>query len=258
MRVITLPVSEIERPVDAVNVTPVEPDVLLLMIEVVPVPAPTVRAPSFVMLPSTSVPVIVKFGYVPVTLLIPAPVSDTVTSGRVLVIVMFDVVPVSEMPVPAVCVTSVPVDELSVTGDDAPEKVRSVVAVAVAGAHVVPFHCITWLSVAPPWLICDKFNVPPNVESRIFPGTTSTVEPEPITAPVPPVTATFVLPAVKFPVVMSSVPPVNVSGLPIVTASIHPVSPNSNPLRSVVACNSSKIPSGSHCADAVNGRRNKR
>jgi len=186
----------------------------------------------------------------------PAPVSETVTSGRVLVIVMFDEVPVSEMPVPAVCVTSVPVDELSVTGDDAPEKVRSVVAVAVAGAHVVPFHCITWLSVAPPWLICDKFNVPPNVESRIFPGTTSTVEPEPITAPVPPVTATFVLPAVKFPVVMSSVPPVNVSGLPIVTASIQPVSPKSNPLRSVVACNSSKIPSGSHCADAKNGKNN--
>ena len=120
MRVITLPVSEIERPVDAVNVTPVEPEVLLLMIEVVEVPAPTVRAPSFVTLPSTSVPVMVKFGYVPVTLLIPAPVSDTVTSGSVLVIVIFDVLPAREMPVPAVCVTSAPVELLRVRGEEVP------------------------------------------------------------------------------------------------------------------------------------------
>ena len=73
MRVITLPVSEIERPVDAVNVTPVEPDVLLLMIEVVPVPAPTVSEPSLLTLPSTSVPVIVIVEPAVPTVLMPPP-----------------------------------------------------------------------------------------------------------------------------------------------------------------------------------------
>ena len=73
VRVITLPVSEIERPVDAVNVTPVEPDVLLLMIEVVPVPAPTVSEPSLLTLPSTSVPVIVIVEPAVPTVLMPPP-----------------------------------------------------------------------------------------------------------------------------------------------------------------------------------------
>lgn len=58
----TFPVSEIERPVDALSVTPVEPEVLELMIDVVEVPAPTVSDPSLLTFPSTSVPVIVKFG----------------------------------------------------------------------------------------------------------------------------------------------------------------------------------------------------
>ena len=59
---ITLPVSLIVKPVPAVIVTPVLPDVLLLMIEVVPLPAPTVREPSLLILPSTSVDVTVKLG----------------------------------------------------------------------------------------------------------------------------------------------------------------------------------------------------
>ena len=58
----TLPDSDMERPVDALSVTPVEPEVLELMIDVVPLPAPTVKEPSLLILPSTSVPVIVKFG----------------------------------------------------------------------------------------------------------------------------------------------------------------------------------------------------
>ena len=59
---------------------------------------------------------------------IPAPVSETVTSGNVLVIVMFDVLPEREIPVPAVCVTSVPVELFRVSGEDVPVYVRFVPA----------------------------------------------------------------------------------------------------------------------------------
>ena len=64
--VITFPASLIERPVEAVNVTSVDPVVFELITEVVPVPAVTVRDPSFVfnrspvfviMVPVTSIPV---------------------------------------------------------------------------------------------------------------------------------------------------------------------------------------------------------
>ena len=48
VRVIVSPVSEMERPVPAVIVTFVEPDVLDCITDVVPVPARTVRLPSFV------------------------------------------------------------------------------------------------------------------------------------------------------------------------------------------------------------------
>lgn len=60
--VMTLPVSLIPSPVPAVSVTAVEPDVLDWISDVVPVPAPTVRLPSLVTNPSTSVEVMVKLG----------------------------------------------------------------------------------------------------------------------------------------------------------------------------------------------------
>ena len=60
VNVITLPLSEIVKIPAAVNVTPVCPEVFELIIEVVPVPAATVKLPSFDTLPSTSVAVIVS------------------------------------------------------------------------------------------------------------------------------------------------------------------------------------------------------
>ena len=65
-------------------------------------------------------PVIVKFGYVPEMPTIPAPVKLTVTSGSVFVMVIFDVLPAREIPVPAVCVTSEPVELLRVNGEEVP------------------------------------------------------------------------------------------------------------------------------------------
>ena len=58
VRVMTLPLSEIDKAPAAVSVTPVLPDVFELIIEVVPVPAATVKLPSLVTDPSTSVAVI--------------------------------------------------------------------------------------------------------------------------------------------------------------------------------------------------------
>ena len=60
--VIVLPDSLIAMPAPASIVTAVLPDVLETMVEVVLVPAPTVRLPSLVTLPSVSVPVIVNVG----------------------------------------------------------------------------------------------------------------------------------------------------------------------------------------------------
>ena len=54
--------SEILNPVPAVSVTAVEPDVLEIIVDVVPEPAPTDKLPSLLTLPSTSVDVIVKLG----------------------------------------------------------------------------------------------------------------------------------------------------------------------------------------------------
>ena len=72
-RVITLPVSLIVKPLPAVRVMPVLPDVFELMIEVVPLPAPTVSEPSLLTLPSTSVPVIVMVEPAVPTVLMPPP-----------------------------------------------------------------------------------------------------------------------------------------------------------------------------------------
>ena len=59
VRVMVFPASDMPRPVPAVTVTPVLPLVLLLITEVVPVPAATVRLPSLVVNASPSVEVIV-------------------------------------------------------------------------------------------------------------------------------------------------------------------------------------------------------
>lgn len=87
-----MPVSLIVRPLPAVMVTPVEPDVLLLMIEVVPLPAPTVSEPSLLILPSTSVPVIVIVVPAVPTVLMPPPamVMEPPEFERVVVFVETD------------------------------------------------------------------------------------------------------------------------------------------------------------------------
>ena len=79
-------------PLPAVMVTPVEPDVLLLMIEVVPLPAPTVSEPSLLILPSTSVPVIVIVVPAVPTVLMPPPamVMEPPEFERVVVFVETD------------------------------------------------------------------------------------------------------------------------------------------------------------------------
>ena len=60
--VIVLPDSVTRIVFEPEIVTAVEPDVFDTIVEVLAAPAPTVRLPSFVTLPSTSVPVTVKFG----------------------------------------------------------------------------------------------------------------------------------------------------------------------------------------------------
>ena len=62
VKVIVLPLSAIVNPVDASIVTPVEPEVFEFIMLVFDAPAPTVRLPSLLTLPSTSVPVMVKLG----------------------------------------------------------------------------------------------------------------------------------------------------------------------------------------------------
>ena len=91
-------VSEILMIPAALTVTPVAPDVLDKITDDDAPPAPTPNVPSLVTLPSTSVPVMVIF----------PDDADNVT-----------------IP-PAVNVTSDPVDEFNVTGDDVPVNVKSV------------------------------------------------------------------------------------------------------------------------------------
>ena len=67
----------------------------------VPVPPTDVTVPT-----NASLLVIVKLGYVPVTTVVPAPVSTTVKSGRLLVTVIVPAPLVTVMPVPAVRVLS--------------------------------------------------------------------------------------------------------------------------------------------------------
>ena len=68
-----------------------------LMPLTVPVPDTLVTVPTY-----WSFDVMVKLGYVPEMLVVPAPVSDTVWSGKVLVIVKLGYVPDVLMPVPPV------------------------------------------------------------------------------------------------------------------------------------------------------------
>ena len=65
-----------------------------------PVPETLVTVPTY-----WSFDVIVKFGYDPVTTVVPAPVSETIWFGAVFVIVNDGYVPLIEIPVPAVRVT---------------------------------------------------------------------------------------------------------------------------------------------------------
>ena len=85
----SVPVSVIDPPFALVDsamviipaaliVTPAPVDVLVKSADEDAPPAPTPSRPSFVMEPSTSVDVTTKFGYVPVTTEIPAPVMLTV------------------------------------------------------------------------------------------------------------------------------------------------------------------------------------
>ncbi len=78
--------------------------VLFATVELRSVPVvPSVRAETLVTVPVYwSLLVIVKFGYVPVTVVVPAPVRLTVWSGAVLVIVTLPVPADTLMPVPAV------------------------------------------------------------------------------------------------------------------------------------------------------------
>ena len=68
-----------------------------LMPLTVPVPETLVTVPTY-----WSLDVMVKFGYVPEMLVVPAPVNATTWSGRVLVIVKLGYVPDVLMPVPPV------------------------------------------------------------------------------------------------------------------------------------------------------------
>lgn len=91
-------VSVTLRLLSKLKVTPVPPVVFVVSIEVVPVPAPTPIKPSLSVSPST---------------------SEALT-------VIFVDVPVRETFVPAVRVTSVPLDEFKVSGEDVPDTDRSV------------------------------------------------------------------------------------------------------------------------------------
>lgn len=93
-----LVVSVTERLLSKLNVTPVPPMVLVVTTEVVPVPAATPNKPSLSVSPSTS--------------------DD--------VMVILDEVPARVMLDPAVMVTSVPLEELSVNGEEVPLTERSV------------------------------------------------------------------------------------------------------------------------------------
>ena len=128
--VIVFPDSVTVIPVPPEIVTTPEPDVLELMVDVFAPPAPTLNDPSLVTSPSTSVAVMV--------MLVPVALNET-------------------MP-PAVNVTSVPVDEFNVTGDDAPENVKSV-PVAVAAIVIVFPDSVTVIPVPPEIVIAAEPDV---------------------------------------------------------------------------------------------------
>lgn len=134
VRVITLPVSAIESPVPAVSVTPVEPDVLELIIEVVEVPAPTVRLPSLVANWSGSVLFTVKTPDADVTVTPPVPATTDWTGAT-------EITGRSRLPAPSV---------MRMFPATMPKAVFAPPAAGVAGFHVfnVPSHVITWPVVA--------------------------------------------------------------------------------------------------------------
>ena len=82
------------------------PDVVTVPVSVMPLTVPV--PPTLVTVPTNwSLLVMVKLGYVPVTTVVPAPVSTTVKSGRLLVTVIVPNPLVTVMPVLAVSVLSV-------------------------------------------------------------------------------------------------------------------------------------------------------
>ena len=137
-------------------VTSVDPDVLDEITDVVDVPANTVNDPSLVTLPSTSVAVMV--------MLVPVALNVTIP--------------------PAVNVTSVPVDEFNVTGDDAPENVKSVTpAPGVAEIVIVLPDSVTVTLVPPAITTLDDPDVLDEI-SESFPPPANTVnDPSLVTSP---------------------------------------------------------------------------
>ena len=97
VRVMVLPTSEMDRPVPASRVTPVEPLVLLFITDVVPVPAPTVKEPSFVALRS---PVLVRVMVLPTSEMDRPVPAVRVTS--VLPLVLLEITDVVPVPAPTV------------------------------------------------------------------------------------------------------------------------------------------------------------
>ena len=69
---------------------------------------------------------------------IPAPVILTVWSGALFVIVALLAVPAKVMPVPAVRVTSVPLELFTVSGEEVPDIERSVPLPDVAAMVTMP------------------------------------------------------------------------------------------------------------------------
>ena len=203
VNVMVLPVSEILMIPATLNVTSVDPDVLDEITDVVPVPAPTLNDPSLVTLPSTSVAVMVMLP---------------------------DVAENDKIP-PAVNVTSVPVDEFNVTGDDAPENVKSDPPPDVAAIVIVLPDSVT-VTLAPPAITTlDDPDVLDEISESLAPPAATVNDPSLVKLPSTSVAVIVMLPDVaendKMP------PAVNVTSVPVdefnVTGDDAPVNVKSAP-----------------------------
>ena len=118
-----------------------------LMPLTVPVPETLVTVPT-----NWSLDVMVKLGYVPEMLVVPAPVNDTIWSGAVLVIVKLGYVPDVLMPVPAVSTTvwsgAVLVNVTAPVPDDTEMPVLAIALVTPVLAIVIdPAPLVTLIAV---------------------------------------------------------------------------------------------------------------